>query len=1391
MYGRDEKAYDGGFTLAEVLVVVAVLAIVASLAIPALVGNWQFAKLTKWDETAKEIFLSAQNETSEIKAAGLLDRLAQKESSGSVTSTTITLLSASDETQNYFPQTRILLSTTGGSFVLELNLLTGDVLRVYYSQSAKLTAADVDSMLNSLLNTKSVTSTENDQARYAAGIGYYGGEGESAKDNGLADTLEPECTVVNREDLYVKLAVPKLADNSAGNSSISASIRIQGETHTVGGTASRASETLAARETESLDDTGNIHAWTDADGTYNLYLLLDSMTAGKSFAELYPDLVPGDDLTLTLSLRCNGKTIFTDRTFAKVNSLFETKSEKNDAVTATYGYVRQLHNLAAYCNVSSDRRESVPFTLRQMQDVDFASLSDSQKIADGLIMPENTAVGKYAPEKIDGDISGIVLDGSGYELKNFKIAGTGYSGLIGSCTGPLTVENLRVVDPAVSGTEDTGALVGTLTGKTAVSNCRVYLTRQSAESAMKTWMTSHTVSASGGMAGGLIGQVSGGSLTVENSLSALPVSAEYDAGGILGALSTGTAAICNSFASGDVTAGETGAGGAVGAVTEGNLTVKGNCFTTCNVQSNSYAGALAGYLVNGAVFSGCTAYGLVVVDGTSAYGPLAGSENASATGCEGLYQSGNTSAANHYEDGVTVKEFSTLKIDGGGSTNPYLSTGVFPFAFLTYTLNGATVTMPYYGDWPEEIEPAVSDTVYGLCYYEQYGDGTWGFYGFDKEGSPVDSLKGNDYTISQYGYGVAATSGTEGVSGPNQGWGSNFALSHKTEIRSLKIDLYPWKTAVDDFRVWSDGYALRKIFDTFSSRTMYLNPGFGASVSLNNISLGALESNPVLQVRTAGQLENIMKSSAYSQQYYLKQTHNITADTATGMIDGNGHQFTYDGCGNSISGLTQPLFNVLGSTTPVKNVILQNVKINSSASPEAALALTAQASVTNCQVISGTVSGSVGWTAGLIAMTYSGAVVTNCGVSGVTVRAGGVVAGLIGKAQGTVKNCNVTNATIAENGSAYNYGASSAGLIGESNGSLNVKNCYSANCTIKSNNGAASGLISYLRGGTVSACYANNTVTSANADAAGFCASVQSQAYIYGCYSDGTVSAGNSYDDTAAGFCIHGNYNGAVEGCYSVTQVETGYETFGFADSAYYMSVANCYWAKEDGVNAAVSGSAGTACTLRKLRNLLMLDSYFAKMDDGNGTLIWTMDNQAHTHPNTLTGSYPYPRLAALDHYGDWPADSRVGKLGAFAYEWDDVSSSYGISGSMIDLSEGTADRTYSYSGSPMGYGILIDDSIADDSANWTVTVNYIYLYDWGNWWGTDSRTDSLASFMSSQYIYSDRTDDGAHTYYFMDDGSFLRSSRSTAVDDITFTYMPTGETYTFINSDGIFTYTG
>jgi prepilin-type N-terminal cleavage/methylation domain-containing protein len=269
MSGKSGKSNRRGFTLTEVLAVVAVLAIVAALAIPAVVKNWRSAKLTKWDETAREIFLSAQNETSEIKAAGLLQEMVQSESNTATTTTTVQLTSSSENAEAYFPQTRTLLSTAGGSYVLDLNLLTGDVEDVYYSESEGLTPSDIDTMKNDLENSASIASVKNDAVRYAAGIGYYGGAGSSAGADGDSSAVQPECTVVNKEDLYVKLTVPGLDQAALALTNPKLNFRVcqsgQGESHTVNSVAKRASQTFTAGGSEQLSETNkNLIASTDA-----------------------------------------------------------------------------------------------------------------------------------------------------------------------------------------------------------------------------------------------------------------------------------------------------------------------------------------------------------------------------------------------------------------------------------------------------------------------------------------------------------------------------------------------------------------------------------------------------------------------------------------------------------------------------------------------------------------------------------------------------------------------------------------------------------------------------------------------------------------------------------------------------------------------------------------------------------------------------------------------------------------------------------------------------------------------------------------------------------------------------------------------------------------------
>ena len=74
-----------GFTLAEVLVTVAILLILAGVTFVSVVQYQKNLRLMEMDGTAKEIFIAAQNHLSVAQASGDLDRLAEKAKSATGT----------------------------------------------------------------------------------------------------------------------------------------------------------------------------------------------------------------------------------------------------------------------------------------------------------------------------------------------------------------------------------------------------------------------------------------------------------------------------------------------------------------------------------------------------------------------------------------------------------------------------------------------------------------------------------------------------------------------------------------------------------------------------------------------------------------------------------------------------------------------------------------------------------------------------------------------------------------------------------------------------------------------------------------------------------------------------------------------------------------------------------------------------------------------------------------------------------------------------------------------------------------------------------------------------------------------------------------------------------
>ena len=161
-----------GFTTAELLVVVAIISVLLALAAPNLVQSWKNLQITELDGTAREIFLAAQNELTDKKAAGGLQQLAADSSvvqeeevtQGGVTKTLYYI--TSETTGDSLDHLSALFSTLPGGSVLYLNPRSGDVTDVYYSKSA----LDHDTVKNL---RERLAGTDDREVRAKLGIGYY------------------------------------------------------------------------------------------------------------------------------------------------------------------------------------------------------------------------------------------------------------------------------------------------------------------------------------------------------------------------------------------------------------------------------------------------------------------------------------------------------------------------------------------------------------------------------------------------------------------------------------------------------------------------------------------------------------------------------------------------------------------------------------------------------------------------------------------------------------------------------------------------------------------------------------------------------------------------------------------------------------------------------------------------------------------------------------------------------------------------------------------------------------------------------------------------------------------------------------------------------------------
>ncbi len=637
-----------GFTLAEVLVTVAIILILAGVTFVSVVQYQKNLRLMEMDGTAKEIFIAAQNHLSVAKASGDLDRLAEQANKSAIGTklSPAPSYAGKDDGEYYYvihdvnsgiesctpvgsdAILQMMLPfgaldetvATSGNYAIVYELKSASVVAVLYSgagnasfgNAAVINLEDADvNAISKLYNDKSARKSYQ-KGGVTAIVGCYTGTAGSAAIP--TETLEaPKLEVKNENKLHVLVREAKDTDNIT--------LVITGEQS--GTTARR----FLNRDTED--------GYTKTSGTFDV--TLDDITGidgAYRFSQLIsggrftPDVdesnfIPGENIIIS-AIASSSTALATPKESAKytVSSLFDDVNETTNSNGDTKVYIknlRHLENLGA--NVSgftaalrkdttSNSFKVVNITAEQKNDITMFSFD---KLHDGQhIYGSGTFASTYIAANVDYPLS---YDGGSHEIYDLSIVPySGRSatelnaGIFGNVTDKLSVKNLILRNDKIlekASATNTGMLLGKTSADLTVDGVLAYYHETEYNEANDSAVE---VQASQ-VAGGLIGLVAGGRLEVKNSAAAVYVKGGNAAGGLIGSVSDAVnGSIVQSYAGGHT---KDGAYSTTDAANQPALEGAGR-YNVQAYEASGYAGGFIGVTTDdvsmNAVYSTASAY---------------------------------------------------------------------------------------------------------------------------------------------------------------------------------------------------------------------------------------------------------------------------------------------------------------------------------------------------------------------------------------------------------------------------------------------------------------------------------------------------------------------------------------------------------------------------------------------------------------------------------------------------------------------------------------------------------------------------------------------------------------------------------------------------------------
>lgn len=726
-----------GFSLTEMLVVVGILAILLSVAVPSILHYQRELKLTELDDNARAVFVAAQNHLTALRSASAgelelsaaVGRGAEDVPAAAVPGLEAgtTLKYVSTDVAGAEPGWLVLPGSiepelAEGCYLVEFEPASGSVYGVFFMERGASRIMD-ESAYQTIYeysdggNTCRVRAGRKAFSGAAGGfyVGYYGADGPLNVTRPDAQTLpQPKLKLVNAEELVLDIGTdaaswPAAIDQSKVYASVVVSDGSRAKT-----LVSKGSIRSGAGGTVVLDTLKT--SGYDQGGVQNTA----GWKVGASFAQWMKDggsyvIVPGADITVTVSIWYQpgpgeGVVALPQSASVSANSLFAARSGSRAEVS----YGRHLQNLG---NAALD---STVTAAVQTRGIDFAktgggvySWADTYGHDALPFVPiENPRLDSYHG-------GGLVIR----ELNAVKASGKyDNAGLFGVFSGSR-LEKVVLVDAKV-----TGATAGTLagevqtTGGTTVSGCQSYITQRVA-TPPRVWGTTFaggligrasncsiqdgsfaSTVVYGSNVGGLVGRSEGG-ITIENSYAASYLRGGANVGGLVGDGSGVTMESC--YAAGTIAEATNKAGG----LSSSTATVRRS------YAAVEYGNVPAAGQVSGAVPGGsCANVYYLAQKGVNDVVAVSGVTAVSAT--EQMKKGQGLALGTAFAEGGKPDIMAQpYNLDINGVSRDRQLSAPYPYPTLVLSVAGQAdqVEVAHYGDWLEtEAEGSL------LAYYEQF-----------------------------------------------------------------------------------------------------------------------------------------------------------------------------------------------------------------------------------------------------------------------------------------------------------------------------------------------------------------------------------------------------------------------------------------------------------------------------------------------------------------------------------------------------------------------------------------------------------------------------------------------------------------------------------------------